>query len=57
MVTVIEREAVLTSSEWGESEALIWADLVDSAQNKVAAANFDRAWFLSCVSRAAFRVV
>src|SRR5436190_15332064 len=41
-VAVIERETVLASSEWCESEALIWTDLVDSAQNEVAAANFDR---------------
>ena len=38
-VAVIERETVLASSEWCESEALIWTDLVDSAQNEVAAAN------------------
>ena len=41
-VAVIEREAVLASSEWCKSEALIWTDLVDSAQNEVAATNFDR---------------
>jgi hypothetical protein len=41
-VAVIEREAVLASSEWCESEALIGAELVDSAQNEVACANFDR---------------
>ena len=41
-VAVIEREAVVVSSEWCESEALIWTEFVDSAQNEVAAADFDR---------------
>ena len=41
-VAVIEREAVVASSEGCESEALIWTELDDSAQNKVAAANVDR---------------
>ncbi len=41
-VAIMKREAVLASSEWCESEALIWTELVDSAENEVAAANFDR---------------
>ena len=41
-VAVIEREAVLASSEWCESEGLIWTDLVHSAQNEVASANSNR---------------